>query len=81
MKVDSKVLNSFDFDLIGLFSEKQYDILKKYACENQTKIISYWTNNDFDSLQYILKYASSKLNFFESFFILCCFSLLVNCLP
>ena len=67
MKADAKVLDSFDFDLIGLFSEKQYDILKKYAYENQNKIMSYWTNNDFDSLQYILKYASSKLYFFESF--------------
>ena len=63
--MNEKIILSLKEEPVDVFQAKEFKKLIKYATENQAQLESYWENESIENIQMFLKYATSKLSFFE----------------
>lgn len=62
-----EIILSLKDEPVELFQAEEFEKLIKYAETNQKSLNTYWRNNSREDIQLFLKYATSKLSFFENF--------------
>lgn len=62
-----EIVLSLKEEPVELFQAEEFEKLIKYAETNQKSLNTYWQNKSLEDVQLFLKYATSKLSFFENF--------------
>lgn len=65
--ISKEIIASLKEEPVELFQAEEFQKLIKYAETNQANLDTYWQNNSNEEIHLFLKYATSKLAYFENF--------------